>query len=148
MLLEVSLALITLCLLAYFYITQTWSYFADKNVFYIKPSFPGGSIPELLTKSKSLIDVFKSHFAQTLHLPYYGVYFMRMKFLVINDLDLMKQIMVKDFDHFVDRVEPSLVEGTNTGSRADRIFSMQVTNAHGDEWKNLRTTFSPIFTSG
>ena len=81
--------------------------------------------------------------------PFYGGYFFTNPVLLIQDADLVKQILIKDFDYFVDRNGPvmkNLFFGGKT--RTDKIWSKQMTSAEGDEWKNIRATFTPIFTSG
>ncbi len=69
--------------------------------------------------------------------------------LVISDPDILRQIFVKDFDNFVDRnvdVFMNVLQKSNL--KADRIWANTLVNLTGDRWKEVRSTFSPIFTSG
>ena len=59
--------------------------------------------------------------------------------LVINDLDLAKQMFIKDFDHFADRRE---FKGGHEYLDNMMIFY------EGEQWKEMRSIMSPIFTSG
>ena len=59
--------------------------------------------------------------------------------LVINDLDLAKQMFIKDFDHFVDRRH--LEMGHEYMDNAMMVLE-------GEAWKEMRSNFSPMFTSG
>ncbi|XP_021957723.1 cytochrome P450 6a2 [Folsomia candida] len=59
--------------------------------------------------------------------------------IFIKDLDLVKNILVKDFDHFSDR--------TGFGE-LDRRMGHSLTEMGGQEWKDMRTFLSPTFTSG
>lgn len=59
---------------------------------------------------------------------------------MVTDPDLLKNILVKDFDHFVNR-RPFLSE---KGS----IVNDMLGNQAGDDWKSLRSVMSPTFTSG
>ncbi|CAG7833968.1 unnamed protein product [Allacma fusca] len=61
--------------------------------------------------------------------------------LYIRDLDLMKQILVKDFDHFVDRRKISF-------DKDDEIIAKMLIQRRGKEWKDLRSVMSPTFTTG
>ena len=66
--------------------------------------------------------------------------------LIINDIDIAKRILIKDFDHFVDRTSFGLkfdekVEG-------DRIFKQMFMFSKGDDWKSGRSMMSPVFTTG
>ena len=65
--------------------------------------------------------------------------------LLINDLDLAKQILITDFDHFPNR-RPFKVEVFH--AQYDKIFKKFLFATEGEEWKQLRSIVSPIFTSG
>ena len=41
--------------------------------------------------------------------------------LSINDVELLKQVQVKDFDHFVDRNESNTSRALGTGGKLDRV---------------------------
>lgn len=68
--------------------------------------------------------------------------------LSINDAELLKQIQVKDFNHFVDRNEANMGKSFQEGGSLDRIWGKSLDNAMGETWKTLRHTFTPIFTPG
>lgn len=71
-----------------------------------------------------------------------GTYNMLSPSLLIGDPDLLKHILVKDFDHFTDRrVFKSDHEG-------DRVMNEVLSQKNGEEWKILRSIMSPTFTSG
>ena len=59
--------------------------------------------------------------------------------LMVNDLDLAKQMFIKDFDHFMDRRSMTL----GHEYLDNMLFFMA-----GEPWKELRSIISPIFTSG
>lgn len=64
------------------------------------------------------------------------------KLLVIRDLDLAKHVLIKDFDHFVDRRPFELSE------KANKYFNGMLTVMTGERWKALRGILTPVFTSG
>ena len=149
LLLLILTSLSSTVLLFYWYITKNWNYWKSKNVLQMDPSFPFGSLPAFFTKSAAISDVLKEHALKSRGHSFYGIYFLRQPFLVITDPDLIKQITIKDFDYFVDRMSGTLKElffGGNT--RTAKIWRQQFSNAEGEEWKLIRSTFSPIFTSG
>ena len=58
-------------------------------------------------------------------------------------------LVLADFDSFVDRVSPVVNRvQLSTNQKADQIMSLQMVQAAGEKWRSLRTTFTPIFTSG
>ena len=62
------------------------------------------------------------------------------------DPDLLKHILVRDFDAFTDRALGGFEEvGT---SWTDELWNKQMFNARGQLWRDIRSTFSPVFTSG
>lgn len=60
--------------------------------------------------------------------------------IFVRDLDLIKQILVKNFDHFTDR--KSFVD-----ENADPLFGKNLNFLNGDRWRELRNVLSPSFTS-
>ncbi|XP_026681203.1 probable cytochrome P450 6a13 isoform X1 [Diaphorina citri] len=76
-----------------------------------------------------------------LKLPYGGLYHLMTPKLMVTDPELYKYILIKDFDHFVDRgigesdAKRDPIEGHLFGSK-------------GEYWKRLRNKLSPTFTSG
>uniref|UniRef100_A0A0B6ZUH4 Cytochrome P450 n=1 Tax=Arion vulgaris TaxID=1028688 RepID=A0A0B6ZUH4_9EUPU len=59
--------------------------------------------------------------------------------LVTRDLEVLKNVMVKDFNNFVDRVG---VLNTNS------LISKGVFFLEGDDWRRVRHVLSPSFSSG
>ena len=59
------------------------------------------------------------------------MYFMKAPILVIQDVELIKRVMVKDFEHFVDRSSSAIKAFLDTDILADKIMINQLTNAQG-----------------
>ena len=88
-----------------------------------KPSFPFGTHP-FLREERHLAEYvhddykkFKMEQKQKVH----GWYLFGKPALSINDVELLKQIQVKDFDHFVDRNESNTSRALGTGGKLDRV---------------------------
>ncbi|TRY80431.1 hypothetical protein TCAL_15496, partial [Tigriopus californicus] len=64
--------------------------------------------------------------------------------LVVRDLELAKLVLIKDFDHFVDRRGLELTQDTE----AQKAMGLMLNMLKGDQWKAIRNTLSPVFTSG
>lgn len=60
--------------------------------------------------------------------------------LLVKDPDLIKQITVKDFDHFVDH-------RSFVNEDVDPLFGKSLFNLRGKRWRDMRATISPAFTS-
>lgn len=60
--------------------------------------------------------------------------------LLLKEAELIKQITVKDFDHFTDH-RPFIPDDV------DRMWSNNLFALRGQKWRNMRATLSPAFTS-
>lgn len=97
-----------------------------------------GNIKESALRRKNMGVVFREFYEQFPNEKVVGIYRMTTPGLVIRDLDIIKHIMIKDFDTFVDRG----VEFSKKGLGANLFHS------DGDTWRVLRNRFTPVFTSG
>ena len=68
-----------------------------------------------------------------------GYFFFGTPFLVLTDLDLTKQIFIKDFDHFTDRRKIEVGH-----EYLDKMMFVLT----GETWREMRSVISPVFTSG
>ncbi|KAJ0177475.1 hypothetical protein K1T71_007484 [Dendrolimus kikuchii] len=59
--------------------------------------------------------------------------------LLIRDPDIIKNITIKDFDHFVNHRQ-------FFGEENDVLFASSLFLLKDDKWRNMRTTLSPAFT--
>lgn len=128
--------------LLYAYITRFYKYWEKTNVPYLEPSFPFGNIQDLIFAKidigrfyGNLYNQFKSKKHQ-----YGGIFELRKPSLILTDLDLVKQVLTKDFVYFMDR---SLPPKSSHDILANHLFAME-----GKEWKDMRTKLTPTFSSG
>ncbi|KAJ0177947.1 hypothetical protein K1T71_006820 [Dendrolimus kikuchii] len=133
----VALTLITVPILIYWYITRTFNYWKDRNVVTPKPVPLFGNWKEAALRRKNMNLVFEEIYKQFPNEKVVGVYRMTTPCLLIRDLDIIKHIMIKDFDLFPGRG----VEFSQDGLGAN-LF-----HADGELWRALRNQFTPIFTS-
>ncbi|XP_011304859.1 probable cytochrome P450 6a13 [Fopius arisanus] len=72
--------------------------------------------------------------------PFFGVYNGHSPALVIKDLDLVKNVLIKDFNVFSGR-------GVKINEEIDPLAG-HLFNLDGPRWRSLRTKLTPVFTSG
>jgi cytochrome P450 len=73
--------------------------------------------------------------------PYVGIFSFDKPILLIRDLELVKDILVKDFQYFIDRV-------TSLNEKLDPLFSRILFVIKGQNWRHWRTNLTPVFTTG
>ena len=136
-----------LFLFAYLYFKKKYTFWTKRGVYQIEPTFPVGSLPEIFTRTKANMDIFLDHAKQAGDLPYYGIYFFGGPILILKDPELIRQVTVKDFDYFVDRNSAKFAKMLDGTTKSDQIWNKQISSVTGETWKNLRSTFTPIFTA-
>ncbi|XP_069946204.1 cytochrome P450 9e2-like isoform X2 [Cherax quadricarinatus] len=137
---EVWLLVAGVVMAAWAYSRWRHSYWSSRGVS-TPPYLPFlGHIHKILSLSQSRWHYFDEVYHKYGGSTFSGLYELFHPVLMIGDPDLLKNILVKDFDHFVDRRKFLSEEGS--------ISNEMLINLTGDEWKTLRGIMSPTFTSG
>ncbi|KAK6166505.1 hypothetical protein SNE40_023174 [Patella caerulea] len=127
------LIILTVVLL-YLYGTQGHNVLAKLGIPGPKPSLFLGNILQLEKLGTVLqLAEWKKQFGAV-----FGLYFGRQPVIVVHDLDILKEVLVKDFPHFTDRA-------INV-SRA--YVEKGVFFQGGVNWKRIRNIITPTFSSG
>lgn len=101
--LQILTFLVGISLFAYYLLHRRFTYWERRNVPHIKPEFLYGNARGV-GKTISSGDVFaNTYFKLKNKGPVAGVYMSVVPMAVINDLDLIKTILVKEFDTFTNR---------------------------------------------
>ncbi len=155
MLTEIILAVAGLIGYAYWIFRSKSNYWTKLGVKQPKSNpFPLGNNPitctDALFNRKNQGDIAYEQYQEFKDEKFYGTYMLPKCFpaLMVKDPEYLKDIMVKDFNHFVDRNSALELFGKDGPTKTDHAWQKQLTNSKGDYWKDARTTFSPIFTSG
>ncbi|GAB6026265.1 hypothetical protein CHUAL_012471 [Chamberlinius hualienensis] len=123
-----------------FYVYATWNYglWESQNIPTMKPFPFVGSVKAFgFFESVATVDLRNVR----KYGKVFGLYEARRPALMISDLDMLKSVLIKDFNYFVDRRKVPL----GGKSRITRPF---LTNLTGDEWRSARAVLTPTFTSG
>lgn len=103
-----------------------------------KPTFFFGNIIDSCLRKKPVGVVFKEIYDAYPEEKVVGFFRMRSPDLLLRDLDVVKYVLIKDFDIFTDRGK----EYSKSGLGANLFHADSAT------WRVLRKRFSPMFTSG
>ena len=155
MLVEILIVLLTLLGFAAYKIHRARQHWKNLGV----PEAPYndilfGSMPfvslDIMFKRKSITETAKEqyHHPDIKDHPVYGVYLFGLPYLWIRDPELVKTMLVKDFHHFADRIGPQQRQMVSNNTWTDRLWNRQLIGLPANEWKDVRSTFSPIFSSG
>nr|XP_053648973.1 cytochrome P450 3A41-like isoform X1 [Cherax quadricarinatus] len=137
---EVWLFVAGLVLAAYVYSRWRHSYWSSRGI-PTPPFLPFlGHMHKKLSFFQSRWDYFDEVYHKYGGASLCGLYDLFRPVLMIGDPVLLKGILVKDFDHFVDREIFRTEEGN--------ITNKMLVRKSGDEWKALRAIMTPTFTSG
>lgn len=125
---------------AYYLLNRIYSYWEDRGMVSVKGTFPYGVLQGLgkIYHMKDITTRYYQQFKDTTGIV--GLYFFIKPVALILDLDLIKNILVKDFQYFTDRGVYS--------NEADEPLSGHLFSMEGSRWKNLRAKLTPTFTSG
>ncbi|KAF5285150.1 hypothetical protein FQA39_LY16839 [Lamprigera yunnana] len=134
----VTITIISIVVL-YFHVKKQLIFWKNKGVFTMEPGFLIGNAKELILKRESIGSAIANFYnlMKRKSIPYGGFYFLTKPIFVPVDIELIKHIMIHDFDHFTGHLMNSFEWDPIT----KHIFALK-----GEPWKQLRQKLSPAFT--
>ncbi|EGI65437.1 Cytochrome P450 6k1 [Acromyrmex echinatior] len=138
--LDGMIILMTLMITAYLYMTRKFKYWKKRGILEITPMPFFGNFKECLFQKKAPAYFLKDIYDEMKGLPYVGFYVLDKPFLLVRDRELVKNILVKNFNYFSDRY--------NMADPIDRIGYANLFFIKNPAWKIIRTKLTPFFTSG
>lgn len=139
--LEIFAGLVVVLFLAvYYYLTSSFNFWKKQNVPGPTPSIFGGNLKDVILGRNHLCLTIKKYYDDFKCEPVVGLFsFKNDPVLLLRDPDLIKDVLIKDFNVFSDR-------GMYFNEKDD--LSQHLVNLPHDKWRPLRGKLSPVFTSG
>ncbi|XP_063366392.1 cytochrome P450 6B2-like [Cydia amplana] len=128
-------------ILLYFYGTRTFSYWAKRGVKHDAPVAFFGTAKRQFLQEISFADIYDEMYQKYPSERFVGYYIMTTPVLILRDPELVKRVLVSDFNHFTSRNVFPMDE--HPESLLKNLFTTE-----GDLWKLLRQRMTPAFTSG
>lgn len=124
----------------YWIYKRSWSFWSDRNIPFVKPTFPAGNINEVLQAKFHFGEVMKQVYDKMKRTgDYCGVYTFIEKSLLVCSPEFAKTVLVKDFNCFTNR-------GIYFNEEADPLGA-NLFFIGGQKWKDLRAKLIPTFSS-
>ncbi|KAG0720264.1 Cytochrome P450 6k1 [Chionoecetes opilio] len=141
---ETWLLVATVAVLAWLYSRWRHSYWSSRGV----PSPPAlpflGHFHKAFFINRRLWESLHENYTKFYQSSMFGLYEFFSPVLVTWDADIMRHILVKDSESFIDRRDFDM----RSGHERDKIISEMLSLKRGAEWKALRAIMTPTFTSG
>ncbi|XP_048513690.1 cytochrome P450 6a2-like [Athalia rosae] len=132
--------IIALIVCGYIYMKYvTFDYWSSRNVDFVKPIVPFGSLWPVLSRNISLGEYLRDKYLEFRKLPVFGIYTFHRPTLVAVDPEIVRFILTKEFSHFQNR---GLYCNVDADHLAGNLFLLP-----SKKWRFLRHKFSPTFTS-
>ncbi|XP_063916588.1 cytochrome P450 9e2-like [Zophobas morio] len=124
----------------YWLLIRPHRYWLEKGVKQGTPGFILGDNWGTVLQKQSLAEMVMMVYNACPNTRYSGFYQFLLPTLLLKDPDLIKQITVKDFDHFLDH-------RNFIPEDSDPLWGKNLFALSGKKWREMRTTLSPAFTS-
>jgi cytochrome P450 family 9 len=132
----VLLLFVLIVSVVYFKLIVPFFYWQRRNIDYVKP---WTRFRRVFLGKEAFAESVRAAYDEHPDKRYYGSYQFLQPSLFVRDLDLIKQITVKDFDHFTDH-------SAFTSEKTDPILGLNLFSLKGQRWREMRSTLSPAFT--
>ncbi|XP_051160855.1 probable cytochrome P450 28d1 [Leptopilina boulardi] len=126
----------------YYYLTWNYDYWKKQKIPYAKNIIPGfGNMLSIILSRQSFADLCEKFYKKNNKYSMFGLYQMRVPTLLIRDPELVKNVLVTNFNNFANN---QFQVGT---SKLDRIFAINPFFSKFDTWKENRAPLSNAFSS-
>ncbi|XP_034947084.1 probable cytochrome P450 6a14 [Chelonus insularis] len=137
---ELLLGICGLLLIIYSYWSLKFNFWKSRNVPGPKPIFFFGTTKDVILRKVSLGHYVSRLYKKYSNEPMFGIYLRNRPILIINDPELIKNVLIKDFKHFMER---GLTSNDKIEPLSAHLFLLEA-----KRWRPMRTKLTPVFTSG
>lgn len=122
---------------------NNYSYWKRRNIPFIKPHPIFGNIKDIVTFSTNAAYHFQKLYQheKAKNEPVVGLFVLNKPCLLVRDPELVKNILVQDFNKFSNRFSAS-------DPHSDTLGSENLLFAKNPRWKSIRQKLTPTFSSG
>jgi cytochrome P450 family 6 len=125
----------------YIYFTRNFNFWMKNGIPFLKPLPFVGTLKDVVLKKvgmgRYITQLYHDHQSK----PYLGIYAFDSPALVVFDLDLIKNILIKDSHVFINRI-------LTVDEEKDPLSYKNIFILKGQRWRHMRTNLTPTFTSG
>ncbi|KAI4464094.1 cytochrome p450 [Holotrichia oblita] len=132
--------LIAVAIFATWKLTKRYSYWTDKGVKQRRQVYILGDNAPIYFKKENFFEMMLNAYKAFPEERYMGMYQGMLPALLIRDPDLIKEITVKEFDHFLNH-KPFIPEDI------EPLWNKNLVVLKDTRWRDMRSTLSPSFTS-
>nr|XP_034178687.1 cytochrome P450 6A1-like [Osmia lignaria]XP_034178688.1 cytochrome P450 6A1-like [Osmia lignaria]XP_034178689.1 cytochrome P450 6A1-like [Osmia lignaria] len=129
-----------LFLAVYYYFTSTFDFWKNRGVPGPRPIPVFGNVKDVILGKYAMNEYVLKLYEEYKNEPMIGIFKRRSPSLVMLDLDLVKDVLIKDFSTFNDR-------GHMVFERTEPL-SLNIVSLEAKRWRPLRARLSSVFTSG
>lgn len=138
---SVLLSILTVLLsIVVYFVYYNLTYWKRRNISHSKPHLIYGNFKGVRSEYHEQ-DIYRSFYNKHKgNGPFAGFYFMIKPLVFVTDIKLARNILIKDFSSFTDRIAYY--------NEKDDPISAHLFSIDNPQWRELRTKLSPTFTSG
>jgi cytochrome P450 family 6 len=124
----------------YFHFTRNFNFWQKLGIPYVKPTPFVGNLKDCVLLKTTIGEQLQRIYNEHSDKPYVGIFSFDKPSLLVRDLELVKNILVKDFQTFMDRT-------FSFDDKFEPLFGKNLAVLKGQLWCHLRTNLTPGFTS-